>query len=77
VPGTVVGVMVIVAFAVLVESVWEVAVTVTLVGRPSAASGDVYVAIKGLLVVATIVPLDAVQVTPWVEFVTVAVNDTV
>lgn len=73
VPGTVVGVMVTVALAVLVESAWEVAVMVALPGRFSAAVGAVYVAINGLLV-AMIAPADAVQVTPWVEFVTVAVN---
>jgi hypothetical protein len=41
VPGTDVGVIVTVAGAVLVESAWEVAVTVTLPGRPSAAVGEV------------------------------------
>jgi hypothetical protein len=41
-PGTVVGVMVTVAVAVLVESAWEVAVTVTLLGSPAAAVGAVY-----------------------------------
>lgn len=40
-PGTDVGVMVTVDVAVLVESAWEVAVTVTLPGRPSAAVGAV------------------------------------
>ena len=40
-PGTVVGVMVTVAVAVLVVSAWEVAVTVTLPGRPEAAVGAV------------------------------------
>jgi hypothetical protein len=40
-PGTVVGVIVTVADAVLVESAWEVAVMVALVGRPSAAVGAV------------------------------------
>jgi len=40
-PGTVVGVMVTVAVAVLVVSAWEVAVTVTLPGRPIAAVGEV------------------------------------
>jgi hypothetical protein len=41
-PGTVVGLIVTVAVAVLVESAWEVAVTVTLAGRPAAAVGAVY-----------------------------------
>jgi len=41
-PGTVVGLIVTVAVAVLVESAWEVAVTVTLPGRPDAAVGAVY-----------------------------------
>ncbi len=40
-PGTVVGVMVTVAVAVLVVSAWEVAVTVTLPGRPCADVGAV------------------------------------
>jgi transcriptional accessory protein Tex/SPT6 len=40
-PGTVVGVIVTVADAVLVESAWEVAVMVALAGRPSAAVGAV------------------------------------
>jgi hypothetical protein len=40
-PGTVVGVMVTVAMAVLVVSACEVAVTVTLPGRPAAAVGAV------------------------------------
>lgn len=40
-PGTVVGVIVTVDDAVLVESAWEVAVTVTLVGRPTAIVGAV------------------------------------
>jgi hypothetical protein len=41
-PGTVVGVIVTVAVAVLVESAWEVAVTVTLPGSFAAAVGAVY-----------------------------------
>ena len=40
-PGTVVGVMVTVAIAVLVVSAWEVAVIVALPGRPTAAVGAV------------------------------------
>ena len=40
-PGTVVGVMVTVAVAILVVSAWEVAVTFTLPGRPEAAVGAV------------------------------------
>ena len=40
-PGTVVGLMVTVAVAVLVVSAWAVAVTVTLPGRPAAAVGAV------------------------------------
>jgi len=41
-PGTVVGVMVTMAVAVLVVSAWEVAVIVALPGRPTAAVGAVY-----------------------------------
>ena len=41
-PGTVVGLIVTVAVAVLVESAWEVAVMVALPGRPVAAVGAVY-----------------------------------
>jgi hypothetical protein len=41
---------------------------------PEATVGAVYVAVNGLPVFAVIVPVDAVQVTPSVEFVTVAVN---
>jgi hypothetical protein len=41
-PGTVVGVIVTVAVAVLVESAWDVAVMVALPGRPAAAVGAVY-----------------------------------
>ena len=77
IPGTDVGVMVTVAAAFTVESAWEVAVTVALPGRPPAAIGDVYMAINGLVGLTTIVPVDAVQVTPWVEFMTDAVNDAV
>jgi hypothetical protein len=47
-PGTVGGLIVTVAIAVLVGSSWEVAVTVTLPGRPATSVGAVYVA--GLLV---------------------------
>ena len=57
-----------------VESAWEVAMMVALVGSPEATVGAVYVAVKGLPGLTVIVPLDAVQVTPWVEFATVAVN---
>jgi|SRR5580692_578386 hypothetical protein len=41
-PGTVVGVIVTVAVAILVESAWEVAVMVALPGRPAATVGAVY-----------------------------------
>jgi hypothetical protein len=40
-PGTVVGVMVTVAVAVLVVSAWDVAVMVALPGRPAAIVGAV------------------------------------
>ena len=64
---------------ILVGSAWDVAVIVTLVGRPAATTGGVYVAVVGP--VDAIVPPFAVvtaHVTAvLVLLVTVAVNDAV
>lgn len=75
--GTVVGVIVTVAVATLLESAWEVAVIVALPGRPTAIVGALYATVKPFGVIDP--PVDGLidQVTPWVEFVTVAVNDAV